>query len=100
MSDNADAMKAVQDNLNGEGVLKGNPEVIGLLRELLKDAEAGSIVGIGVSIARGPEAVQARAAGGFPATLVLGLEQLKRIVMDNAFAPKRGAGLLVPSRRM
>lgn len=98
MNDNAEAMKKIGDELNGAGVIKGNPDVISLLQDLLKRAQAGEVAGIAISVAHGPEVVSVRAAGGFPATLVLGLEQVKTMLQDNVFSPKKQSGLLVPRR--
>jgi len=81
--------KPANDIVEGLPKPVGNPEIIKVLEQALEMARLGQVVGISIIMATGPETVQLASAGGFVPALVMGMEQLKRMLLDNVFAPKK-----------
>lgn len=96
-NDNAKVDAVAAAALNGSAVpmSKAGAECVSLLRGLLAEAEAGQIEGIACAIATGPEGSRAVAAGTFVATLVLGLERIKSLLIAQSFGEGRPKSSLV-----
>ena len=91
--------KPANDVLDGLPKPVGNPEVIRVLETALSSARAGEVHGVALVMAQGPENVNIASAGGFAGSMVMGLEQLKRMLLDNLFSQKRSP-ILRPGRMM
>lgn len=76
----------------------GHPDVVRVLEAMLAQAKAGSMVGVVVIAAVGPENIALNVAGACPVTLAGGCAQMQRMLLDQAFAQKRSS-LVVPAGR-
>ena len=73
---------------------RGDPHIIKTLEEALSLARQGRVVGVAVIAAFGPDVVSLASAGTLPSTLVAGMQQLSRQILDAMFA--RRSSLIQP----
>lgn len=90
--------KTVDDALkNGTAkVQAGNPDVIRVLENVLKQAREGKVAGVAVVCAHGPEVISLASGGNFAITLSAGCVQLGDMMRSAAFAPKKSPILRAP----
>ena len=63
----------------------------------MMQAKSGQIAGLAVIMSMGPDNVTVASAGGYPASIIMGCEQMKRVLLKKLFAHKKSP-ILVPGR--
>ena len=91
-----DQQNGIPTQLPDLPVVRGDPNVIRTLEEALGLARQGRVVGVTVVMALGPDQISMASAGALPSTLIAGMQQLSRQILDAMFAKR--SSLIQPMR--
>ncbi len=75
---------------------RGKPDVIKILEETLLAAKSGEIIAVGVISVMGPDNVACSWVGGFPATVIMGCQQLAGTMLDAVFKRGKSPSIIRP----